>query len=224
MRGERVVVVIPALDEERTIGDVVAGVRPFVDEVLVIDDGSTDETSRRARAAGATVYRHPTNQGYDRSIETGFRLAADRDASVVVTFDADGQHLADDLPAVLDPILYGGADVVVGQRPRRARAAERLFARYMRSRFGIHDPLCGLKAYRIEVYLDVGYFDEHSSIGTRLTVEAITRGYDVDQVSIRLAGRGDQPRFGQRLEANWKILRAMARILWLDWRTTVSSR
>jgi glycosyltransferase involved in cell wall biosynthesis len=206
-----IVAVIPALNEERTISDVVRGAKKHVTEVVLVDDGSQDSTSDSARAEGAIVIRHEIRQGYDATLNDGFKLAAARGASVVLTLDADGQHFTEDIPLLLAPIIQGRADVVVGKRPRRARFAESLFAIYSRKSIGISDPLCGMKAYRMEVYREVGYFDNSSSIGTQLLFTAGRRGFRIAQVEIRVNKRPDSPRFGGRIKANLKILKALIR-------------
>jgi glycosyltransferase involved in cell wall biosynthesis len=216
MSDERVVAVIPALNERRTIQTVVEDVLVHTDEVIVVDDGSTDETTERARDAGAVVRKHETNMGYDRSIDDGFTLAAERGATIVFTFDADGQHHAGDIPKMINPVLAEESDVMVGQRPAKARFGERLFATYTRTRLCVADPLCGFKVYRTEVYREVGHFDTHSTIGTQLMLEAKKRGYRIQQRRISLDEREDESRFGQQLKANWKILRAMTRLIWFD--------
>lgn len=209
MAEMRTVAVIPALDEERTVSDVVRGARKHVTEVVLVDDGSRDATSDFARREGAIVVRHERSKGYDSALNDGFKMAADREASVVVTLDADGQHDTDDLPRILAPIIQGSADVVVGRRRRRARVAESLFAVYSSISIGVSDPLCGMKAYRMDVYREIGYFDNRSSIGTQLMFAAGRRGYRIAQVGIGVSNRPDLPRFGGRVKANLKILKAL---------------
>lgn len=219
MSEKSAVVVIPAYNEEKTIGGVVSGVRTHVDSALVINDGSTDNTASVARDAGATVITHNTNRGYDETLSDGFKHAAESDADIVVTFDADDQHRPEDIPRVIEPIQNEKAEIVVGRRPRPARAAERLFALYTEWRLGIDDPLSGFKAYDTGVYRDVGYFDRLSSIGTHLLVATAKLGYRIIQVDIGLETREDEPRFGH-LKANWVMLKALGRIISFDIRTT----
>ena len=213
MNNRKVIVVIPALDEKDTIADVVCCVKRYVDEVIVVDDCSVDGTAILAEEQGALVLRHERTQGYDKSIDDGFVLAAERDAVVIVTFDADGQHDPDDIPGMIDPLLSGEADVVVGRRSCYARAAEHLFKFVAMKKAGINDPLCGFKAYRAEVFRDVGYFDRIGSIGTQLMFEARHKGYRVVERDIRVSLRVDHSRFGNRWRANLKIFMAMIRIL-----------
>lgn len=109
------VAVIPAYNEETQIAQVVAATRPYVDRVLVVDDGSKDQTAVRARAAGATVLSHPINRGLGATLGTGIRGARLLGADVVITLDADGQHLPVEIPRFVEAIR-GGADVVLGSR------------------------------------------------------------------------------------------------------------
>lgn len=221
---ERLTAVIPAWNEGNTIAGVVTDVAKYTDEVIVVDDCSTDRTGEKARQAGATVIQHETNRGYDESIEDGFSLAVEHGATIVFTFDADGQHIAEDVPRVVEPIRATRADVVVGQRPTKARLTERLFALYTSCRLSVADPLCGFKAYRTSLYRAVGHFDDRSTIGTKLLLEAKKRGYRIEQVPIQLDKREDESRFGQQLEANWKITKALGRLIWFDLLTKVSPR
>src|SRR5919205_3605925 len=112
----RVVAIIPAFNEERSVGSVVLRLRPLVDQVIVVNDGSADHTPEVARLAGANVINHPENRGYGAAIKTGLEAAARLNPAAVVLLDADGQHRIEDVPTLLEPIVDGKADVVVGSR------------------------------------------------------------------------------------------------------------
>jgi glycosyltransferase involved in cell wall biosynthesis len=213
MTDKKVIAVIPALNEEKTILKVIKGVKKYVDEIILVDDASTDKTAFIAQQEGAIVLSHEKNQGYDKSIDDGFALAAKRGATIILTFDGDGQHNPEDIPKIIEPISNGEADVVVGKRPHYARIAEHLFAIVAKIKAKIDDPLCGLKAYHINVYNDIGYFDRISSIGTQLMFNAKKREYRLIQKNITLNERDDIPRFGRRVKANWKIFKAILKTL-----------
>jgi glycosyltransferase involved in cell wall biosynthesis len=121
-RSLRVAVVIPAYNEARAIGATVAGVPEFVDEVIVVDDASHDDTSERARAAAAPraarcrVLRHEANRGVGAAISTGYRHALLGACDAVAVMAGDGQMDPLDLPRVLDPIADDRADYVKGNR------------------------------------------------------------------------------------------------------------
>ncbi|HEX9118098.1 MAG TPA: glycosyltransferase family 2 protein [Anaerolineae bacterium] len=112
----KVVAVIPAYREDRFIGSVVFKTRPLVDHVIVVDDGSPDQTAEVARAAGADVIVHEVNQGKARALATGFAHALALGADIVVILDGDGQHNPNEIPLVIAPIQEGVADMVIGSR------------------------------------------------------------------------------------------------------------
>ncbi len=115
----RVVVVIPAIDEEPAIGRVLAEIPRSVSEIIVVDNGSRDRTAEVARAMGATVVREP-RRGYGQACLTG--IAAAPDADVFVFLDGDGSDHPEQLEDVLGPVLRGEADLVIGSRALGRRA------------------------------------------------------------------------------------------------------
>jgi len=112
----RVIAGIPAYNEAEHIGDIVCEALKHVDEVIVVDDGSTDDTAQIAKAAGALVIRSGINQGPGQATKVCFQLAKEKKAEALVTLDGDGQHNAEEIPRVVAPILNGRADVVIGSR------------------------------------------------------------------------------------------------------------
>lgn len=112
----RVLVIIPAHNEERFIGSVVLSARKSADKVIVVDDGSTDDTAQIARDAGAVVVSHKENFGKSAALSTGFALARKLNPAALVTLDGDGQHLPQELLNVVTPVLENQADLVIGSR------------------------------------------------------------------------------------------------------------
>jgi glycosyltransferase involved in cell wall biosynthesis len=108
--------VIAAYNEGAAIGKVVAELRATCPNVVVVDDGSADDTWRNARDAGAIVLRHLLNRGQGAALQTGITYALSQGAKVIVTFDADGQHRPEDLPALVAPIAAGEVDICLGSR------------------------------------------------------------------------------------------------------------
>lgn len=113
---EKRVIVIPAYNEERAIGEVVRAAFQVADRILVVDDGSTDRTSEVAAAAGASVVRHVVNRGLGGALGTGIAGALKLGADAIATMDADGQHRAEDVRRALDRLAEGDVDFVIGSR------------------------------------------------------------------------------------------------------------
>lgn len=200
-------IVIPALNESKTIRTIVESARVY-GVPIVVDDGSTDNTSEVSLQAGAVVVVHEKNQGYDAALNSGFLQASALGVEIIITIDADGQHDPTLIQRFVDGI-NAGADLVVGVRSRKQRVTEHLFAWYTKLRFGLRDPLCGMKAYRTHVYLALGHFDSYRSIGTELTIFGARNGYRVAQIEFEVRERSGKSRFGQMLAGNYKIVRAM---------------
>ncbi len=108
--------VIPAFNEEKSIEDVVKETKKYADCVVVVDDSSTDRTVKMARKSGAIVLQHSQNQGVGATVITGMKYARKLNPEVVVILDADGQHMPRDIPRLMQPILEGEAELVLGSR------------------------------------------------------------------------------------------------------------
>jgi glycosyltransferase involved in cell wall biosynthesis len=114
----RRIAIVPALNEEAAISRVIDEIRTFDREleIVVIDDGSPDRTAQVARAAGAHVLRLPFNLGIGGAVQTGFRYAYENGFELAVRVDGDGQHDPAQLAAVVEPVVRGEADIVIGSR------------------------------------------------------------------------------------------------------------
>lgn len=117
----KILVGMPAYNEAKYIGSLVLKAKKHADEVIVLDDGSTDDTAKIARLAGATVVRHEQNRGYGAAVQGLLAEAKRRGANLFILLDADSQHDPDDIPHLIEPIS-GGVDLVIGSRKKlRAR-------------------------------------------------------------------------------------------------------
>ncbi|MBL8258467.1 MAG: glycosyltransferase family 2 protein [Candidatus Competibacteraceae bacterium] len=147
---ERPIALIPAYNEEATIGDIVAQIRQrFAYPVVVIDDCSGDATGQRARAAGATVLPLSLQLGAWGAIQTGLRYALRQGYRTAITLDADGQHEPECIGELVAPLASREADVVIGAFPERASRARRLAWSYFRVLTGLklEDITSGFRAY-----------------------------------------------------------------------------
>ena len=113
---EAAFVVIPAYNEGTCIAEVAGKVRSAFPHVVVVDDGSDDDTFEQARRGATYVLRHTINRGQGAALQTGIDFALSRGADYIVTFDADGQHRVDDIHAMVMPILQGECEITLGSR------------------------------------------------------------------------------------------------------------
>jgi len=123
MAKPRVSVVIPAYNEAMSIGNVIANCKAFCDEIIVVDDGSTDDTAEIAKKSGAVVVRNEKNLGVTKTTQVGFEQAH---GDIIVTMDADGQHDPLNIPKLIEPLAEGKAEMALGVRSEIPHRSERI--------------------------------------------------------------------------------------------------
>ena len=212
MDGSRLTVVIPAYNEARTIAGVVTAATLHA-RVLVVDDGSKDDTARLAEEAGATVHRAATNLGYDGALAAGVTRAFAEGAEAVVTMDADGEHDPAILSRFADALGDPAIPLALGVRPRKQRFAEIVIGWLARALYGVSDIYCGMKGYRREAFEANGGFDHTGSIGTELALNTSRRGGKFTEIPVAGRPRADAPRFDRALRANIRLFRAFFAVI-----------
>jgi dolichol-phosphate mannosyltransferase len=192
--GRLISVVVPTLDEEATIGKVLADVRPYADELLVVDGHSRDRTRQVAESLGVRVVGHE-GKGKGSAIRRGLEVAAH---PVVVFIDGDGSHEPSDIPRLVEPIHRGEADLVIGSR--MTGGSDELFsdaaelvrltgsmiinlAINYRWNVRLSDTQNGFRAVRREVARSLGLVEERTTIEQEMVMEALRAGHRVVNVS-----------------------------------------
>lgn len=191
----KLLVIVPALNAERTLERVVREARAQLEPVIVVDDGSTDRTSDVARAAGATVLRHDENRGKGAALRTGFAYALANGFDGVITLDADGQHLPVELPKFVEAVGKTGADLIIGSRAhlfpgmRRHRRIANRFSSWAISRGSgarVEDSQSGYRYYSAAMIRAIPYRSEGFDFESEAIVRAVVRGYRVVSIPVSL--------------------------------------
>ena len=181
--SSRILVCVPAFNEAENISEIVTRSKKYVNEVIVYDDGSTDDTENVAIAAGATVIRNPENKGYGVAIRSLFQAAKEKDADIMVTLDSDGQHNPDQIPELIEP-LKQGFDIVIGSRflkkddkqkvPRYRSFGIKTITKLTQaaSYKGITDSQSGFRGYNKNALSKINLFEDGMSVSTEILLRA----------------------------------------------------
>jgi glycosyltransferase involved in cell wall biosynthesis len=190
----KVIAGIPCFNTSESIAKVVSATRKYVDEVVVIDDGSTDDTAQKAQAAGATVVSHGINRGYGASIISCFQAAFNKNASFLVTIDGDGQHNPEDIPSLLAPLWRGEADLVIGSRSLNPVQKTPLYRRFgiglinwlwnIGSKVKVTDTQSGCRAYSRHIFQNLPLYETGMSISIEILEKLRRTGTRIQEVPI----------------------------------------
>jgi glycosyltransferase involved in cell wall biosynthesis len=204
-------VAIPVYNEEKYIERVLRCVNRFADDVLIINDGSSDMSAEKARAVGATVIDHSANRGYGKSVRDAFSFASDNGYDVVVTMDADMQHLPRHIPAFLYAIE--GYDIVSGSRylapqpddtsaPADRVSINRTITEAINSCTGYHltDAFCGFKAYRVKSIGRLDLREDGYAMPLELWIQSAAAGLAVKEIPVSLIYVDNSRSFGRDLD------------------------
>ncbi len=190
----KVVAAIPCFNEDRFIGSVVAKARKFADEVIVIDDGSIDDSAEVAKSAGAVVYSHGSNRGYGAAIRSCLEKGQGHGADILVTIDGDGQHDPRTIVDLIKPIKSGEADVAIGSRflgkkskaPFYRRIGQRTLnvATNLGSGHKLSDSQSGCRAYSAQALKKLSLSESGMAISSQIQFAIKEAGLRVAEVAI----------------------------------------
>lgn len=213
MKHSRVLVGIPVYNEQKHVAKVLSEVRRYARDILVIDDGSTDQTPMLLASQPVEVIRHAENRGYGRSMQDMLRWAAYDGFDWLITMDCDEQHEPASIPGFLTAIQKDDADVISGSRyllstalddapPSDRRDINRQITEELNCRLGltITDAFCGFKAYRVttceQLSLDVDGYD----FPMQFWVQAVAHGLEISEIPVRLIYNDPTRSFGGPLD------------------------
>lgn len=217
---------IPAYNEAASIAQVVEETLPYVDIVLVVDDGSTDDTAPQAAAVGATVVEHEYNQGYGAALQTAFSEADERGIDHLVTVDGDGQHKPSDIPRLVERQQESGDEIVIGSRfSGDGETDSPLYRRFgigvmngltnfsmgqIRSANRVSDTQSGFRAFNrraIESLAESNEIGDRMSASTDILHHANFNGFDIGEVGTTITYDVENPSSHNPIEHGIMLLR-----------------
>jgi glycosyltransferase involved in cell wall biosynthesis len=220
---EKVCVVMPARNESGNVADLIRRVRTQGLGLILIDDGSQDNTSETAMKAGAVVLRNEKNLGKGSSLINGFRLAITEGYKAVVTMDADGQHLPEDIPKLINKAKDSHADIVVGNRmfdpkgmPQTRIATNKLMS-WLISKIAqvrIPDTQCGFRFIRSSVLEKIKLNTRRYETESELLIKAARRGFKIESAPVRSIYRKERSRINPLVDT-FRFIRFIIGELWI---------
>jgi glycosyltransferase involved in cell wall biosynthesis len=220
------VVIIPAYNEELSIGSVVARAKKYVNNVIVVDDGSDDHTAEVASLVGAVVLKHEKNNGYGAALRTCFEAARALGAETMVTIDADGQHNPDDIPLLLEVMDRSNADIVIGSRfasrskPSNHIPLYRKFgmkvldtATNLRSRSQVSDSQSGFRAYSKRAIDSIYPKNNGMGAGSEILISAAERCLTITEVSITARYDIEKRSSKSPIAHGWSVISPIIRLI-----------
>ncbi len=191
----KIIVGLPAYNEEKAVAGVVLQAKEHADMVIVVNDGSIDNTAKLARLAGAEVVEHDKNKGYGAAIQTILTEAGKRNADILVIIDADAQHNPDEIPLLVDAVK-AGSDVVVGSRelqkdviPGYRRFGQSVLAKFtnIAARQNLSDTESGFRAYSKKAIAELKLTQKGMAISAEIISEASHIGLKITEVPITVS-------------------------------------
>lgn len=214
-------VIIPAYNESKAITAIVAAVKARITDVVVIDDGSTDNTARLAKQSGAVVLSFGHNTGKGKVLKDGFAYAVKNGYDAVVAMDADGQHSPDDLMNIVNAGASPGAGMVVGNRmgnPEKmppSRFATNLLMSLIISavcRQNIPDTQCGYRLIKTDILKKINLISSNYEIESELLIKASRLGFKIVSVPIRSVYEGQLSLINPLVDT-WRFFVMLVRIM-----------
>ena len=192
---------IPAFNEEKNIAKIITKLNKFYDSIIVCDDGSSDLTYDISKNLGAIVVKHEKNTGYGAAIHSIFKKCVEIGSDVLVTFDADGQHRIEDIPAVLEPIENKKADIVIGSRfldkktelPNYRKIGIKIITGVTNASIKkkLTDSQSGFRAYSKQVLSQINLTDIGMGISTEILIKASNQKLQIVEVPITILYEGN---------------------------------
>ncbi|HIE28002.1 TPA: glycosyltransferase family 2 protein [Candidatus Poribacteria bacterium] len=196
----KICLLLPAYNEAKTIGCIIKKARAYIESIIVIDDGSTDETVQVAREHGVVVLQHKINCGKGMALRTGFKYALEHNYDIIITMDSDGQHEPADIPRFLAHLGQNDADILIGARvlerekmPLHRRLNNKLISRVGSLLCGqnVVDFQCGFRLFKGEVLRSITLETVRYETESELLIKAGRLGFRIGTLPIKTIYNGE---------------------------------
>ena len=202
MKILKVVIGMPAFNESERIREIINEIKNKSDDIIVCNDGSTDSTGIIAEKMGAIVINHEKNLGYGSAIKSIFLKAKEIEADILITFDADGQHRVEDIQSVIQPIIDGDADIIIGSRflkehntdmPKYRKIGIKTITNLtnLGSEIKLTDSQSGFRAYHKRVISHITPSENGMGVSTEILIKAKKEQFRIKEISIKVSYEGD---------------------------------
>jgi len=198
----KIVIGLPAYNEEKNIAGIISKLQDLSYDVIVCNDGSTDDTGKISKKMGAMTINHQTNRGYGSAIRSLFEKAREKEYDILVTFDGDGQHRTSDIEKIILPIINGESDIVIGSRftgdgkadmPKYRKLGIKVITNLVNSQTGkkITDSQSGFRAYNTKVLSQINPSESGMGVSTEILIKADKQKLKIKEIPITILYEGE---------------------------------
>lgn len=196
----KICAVIPAYNEEKSLGHILKKLKERDIDIIVIDDGSMDRTAEIAKSEEVFLIRHTVNEGKGKALRDGFQFALEKDYDLIITLDADGQHDPDEIPFFIKKIHDSKAGIIIGNRLHHPEGMpfSRLFVNKLFSKItskvcnqNIPDALCGYKIIKRVALASIRLNTNRFDIDPEILIKTAKAGFKIEYINIKCIYKGE---------------------------------
>lgn len=191
----KTIVIVPACNSAESLRGLLPRIRSYLDDIVVVDDGSSDKTANTASELGAHVIKHDNNLGKGAALKTGFAYVLENGFDTVITIDSDSQHDPDDIPRFIQAYNQSGADMIIGSRKHEKNGMPwgRRFSNWSTSRFlsfiltkEIEDSQCGYRLISGKLLKSISLVSNRFELESEIIIKAVRSGFGIEFLPIKV--------------------------------------
>ncbi len=206
-KNKSLAILIPNHNEEKTLPSLIENLIPICNQIIVIDDCSSDNSLNLLKKYPIKIYKNKKRLGYEKTLNFGFKKATITGFNYIITIDADNQHNVNDVKKIYEKIIKSDSALVIGERDKKQRLFEHIFALFTKKISNIEDPLSGLKAINVKKIGDKKNLNSPFCYsGTSILLHCLIKKLKVEKIKIKINKRLGKSKYGNLFSSNLKIL------------------